>query len=167
MAIKSIIEYPNPLLKQICQAVPDPQRRGFTDMMRTLSDTFYANPGVGLAAPQIGYTWRMIVVDTRRHAKFGKHSHGLLQLINPTIISRSGRRTGREGCLSIPQYIAKVTRAEKIVLEAVTTNNMNVVLNIEGFEAVCIQHEIDHLDGILMLDRIRSIRSDLYRRSRE
>jgi peptide deformylase len=162
MTIKSIIEYPNPILKEVCQPVKNISR--FREMMQVLTDTFYANTAVGLAAPQINMPWRMIVVDTRRHPKFGKYSHGLLQLFNPVIITRSGRRTGREGCLSIPEYIAKVSRAEKIVLQAQNFQGNELVLKVEGFEAVCLQHEIDHLDGILMLDRIRSIRSDLYRR---
>jgi peptide deformylase len=165
MAIKPIIEYPNPILKQVCRPVKKPSEH--REMMQTLTDTLYANPAVGLAAPQINMPLRMIVVDTRRHQKFGKHSHGLLQLFNPVIVAKSGRRTGREGCLSIPDYIAKVSRAEKIVLEAQNMQGNQLVLKIEGFEAVCLQHEMDHLDGILMLDRIRSIRSDLYRRRAE
>jgi peptide deformylase len=132
--------------------------------LQDLTDTFYANQGVGLAAPQINLPLRMIVVDTRRHPKFGKYSHGLLQLFNPVIIDKSGRKSGREGCLSIPDYIAKVIRAEKIVIEAQNFHGRQLVMNIKGFEAICLQHEIDHLDGILMLDRIRSVRTDLYRR---
>jgi peptide deformylase len=165
MIIKTIIEYPDPILKEVCRPVTN--LSDFREMLQVLTDTFYAHPAVGLAAPQINIPWRMIVVDTRRHPKFGKYSHGLLQLFNPAIIARSGRRSGREGCLSIPDYIAKVTRSEKIVLETQDFQGNALILKVEGFEAICLQHEIDHLDGILMLDRIRSIRSDLYRRSSE
>jgi peptide deformylase len=165
MSIKSIVEYPNSILKEKCRTVEDPL--AFKEKLKDLTDTFYANQGVGLAAPQINLPWRMIVVDTRRHPKFGKYSHGLLQLFNPQIVDKSGRRSGREGCLSIPDYIAKITRAEKIVMEAQDIRGHQLVMNIQGFEAICIQHEIDHLDGILMLDRIRSIRTDLYRRRAE
>ena len=165
MSVKPIVEYPNPVLKKVCLPVEDPH--DYKNDLQDLIDTFYANTGVGLAAPQINLASRIIVVDTRRHIKYGKYSHGLLTLFNPVIITRSGRRTGREGCLSIPDFIVKVTRAEKIVLEALDSNGHKVILNIKGFEAICIQHEIDHLNGILMLDRVRSVRTDIFRRRME
>jgi peptide deformylase len=164
MAVKPVVLFPDPILKSPCDDVVNPLNPGSRAMLQDLRDTFYANPGVGLAAPQIALPWRIIVVDTRRHPKFGDQSHGLLQLFNPVIIESSGKRVGREGCLSIPDYIVRVPRKEKIIVQAMDENNNPVTLRATGFEAVCLQHEIDHLDGILIFDRIRSIRSDLFRR---
>jgi len=164
MAVKPIILFPNPLLKQISQKIKNPKHPAAQAMMQDITDSFYANPGVGLAAPQISLLWRMIVVDTRRHPKFGKYSHGLLQLYNPQILEHSGKKSGREGCLSIPDYIARISRFEKIIVQAQNLAGETIILQTRGFEAVCLQHEIDHLDGILIFDRIRSIRSDLFRR---
>lgn len=164
MAVKPVLHFPDPVLKQTCQDIAQSTHPASRQMMQDLTDSFYANPGVGLAAPQIGLPWRMIVVDTRRHHKFGKYSSGLLQLFNPVILESSGKKVGREGCLSIPDLIVRVPRKEKVLLQATDISGENVVLRAIGFEAVCLQHEIDHLDGVLILDRIRSIRSDLFRR---
>ncbi len=105
----------------------------------------------------------MIVVDVSEHRKTTA-CHGLLLLVNPVVRSSSGAEVAREGCLSIPQLTANVRRATSIVLEARTPAGEPVRIETEGFEARCLLHEIDHLDGILFLDRVDSLASDVFRR---
>jgi peptide deformylase len=119
---------------------------------------------VGVAAPQIGVLSRIVVVDVSK-SKLGKdNNHGLLEMINPEILEKSGSKTMREGCMSVPDYTGNVTRAEHIVVEFSNREGQLRVIEASGFEAVAIQHELDHLDGLLFLDRVSSLKTDLYRR---
>jgi peptide deformylase len=159
MAVRPIVLYPDPLLKKVCRPVSEftPEVLG---VCQDLVDTLRAGPGVGLAAPQIGVDLRLIAVDvTPRHP-----GHGLLVLANPRLLRGEGFKVVREGCLSIPEYTANVGRHERVVVEAVEPGDRLRVIETEGFEAVCLQHEIDHLDGILFLDRVTSLRTDVFRR---
>ena len=113
---------------------------------------------VGLAAPQLGELVRVVVVDVSEHPKGGDHN-GRLVLVNPRIVTAEGAEIGREGCLSIPDLTANVRRASRIAVEHAGSR-----VESEGFEARCIQHEIDHLDGILFLDRVASLVDDVFRR---
>lgn len=131
-----------------------------------LANTMRSYPGcVGLAAPQLDELVRMIVVDVSEHPRATKQ-HGLLSLANPRIVLASGAEVGREGCLSIPDLTANVRRATEIVVEALTPEGDARVVESEGFEARCIQHELDHLDGILFLDRVDSMKTDVFQRKR-
>ena len=106
----------------------------------------------------------MVVVDVS-NSKLGRDNHhGLLEMINPEVIERSGSKMMREGCMSVPDYTGNVTRAEQIVVEFTNPDGQLRVIEASGFEAVAIQHEIDHLDGLLFLDRVSSLKTDLYRR---
>ena len=183
MPVKKILKFPEPLLREVSRAVTsvgDNER----EVVRDLLDTMAASPGVGLAAPQIGVLKRIAVVDVTR-AKKGKkaagkgngkgngkesNAHGLLVLVNPVIVESSGRKTMREGCLSIPEYLADITRAKRITVKALNVGGAEgseITIEASGFEAIAIQHEIDHLDGILFIDRITSIRGLLKRKLRE
>ena len=160
--IKEILTYPDVRLKQESQAVEQ-----FDDvllaMIQDLEDTMADGPGaVGIAAPQIGYTIRAVIVDVSSRKKIKHHGH--LILINPEITEWEGLKTGREGCLSVPDFTGNVVRAEKIKLTAY--NQFGEVLNfdMEGYEARAVQHEIDHLDGLLFLDRLVSRKNDLFKR---
>ncbi|MFQ5442013.1 MAG: peptide deformylase, partial [Thermodesulfobacteriota bacterium] len=93
--------------------------------------------------------------------------HGLIVLINPQIRSSRGRRRGREGCLSVPEFTANITRAEEVRVFGFTPEGDEWFIEAEGFEAVALQHEIDHLDGILFIDRITDMKRDLFKRKRE
>jgi peptide deformylase len=129
-----------------------------------LVDTMRANVKcVGLAALQIDRPVRIVAVDVSEHPRATRH-HGLLVLVNPVIALASGSEVAREGCLSIPDLTANVRRATDVVIEASTPEGQARVIEAEGFEARCLQHEIDHLDGILFLDRVDSLRSDVFRR---
>jgi peptide deformylase len=164
MAVRSVLTYPDPILKQAV-ASTDPHQAALDSILADLVDTLTHHAGcVGLAAPQVGHSERCIVVDVSRSPRAGEN-HGLLQLINPVILEASQWKVGREGCLSFPDLLANVKRAQKLRLSALNEKREKVELQCLGFEAVALQHEIDHLDGILFLDRIRSSK-DLFERKK-
>lgn len=158
MAVREIVLFPDPILKTVCQPVEmsDPDLPG---LVQDLIDTVLASPGVGVAAPQIGVAKRAIVVDVSP-----KPGNGLIVLLNPEVVSGENPKTGREGCLSIPDFTANVRRPQEIVIRGLNPQGQAVVLHSEGLEAVCLQHEVDHLDGILFLDRVASLKKDVFRR---
>lgn len=157
MAVREVLTYPHPLLKQVCApAQPDEIEPVVTDLLDTMNSFEHC---VGLAAPQIGHALRIAVVDITGHPR-AKDPHGLMVLVNPKVTGRSeGSKVSREGCLSLPDLTANVRRPRKAT---VTFGEREVEL--AGFEARCVLHEIDHLDGILFLDRVASITDDLFRR---
>jgi peptide deformylase len=131
---------------------------------RDLVDTMRSFPRcVGVAAPQLGELVRMIVVDVTDHPK-ATASHGELVLVNPRVVSASGAAVTREGCLSIPELTANVRRATEVTIEATDPEGGSHTIETDGFEARCLLHEIDHLDGILFLDRVDSLATDVFRR---
>jgi peptide deformylase len=159
MALLKIRKFPDPTLKTAALPVAniDGSLNHFVDSM---VQTMYAAPGVGLAATQVGDGRRIVVLDTD-HKNLGKH---LLKLINPEIVESEGSIIWEEGCLSVIDYTAEVKRAAKVLVRAWTPDEKPI--EIEGSEllAVALQHEIDHLDGKLFIDRISRIKRDLYRR---
>ena len=166
MAIREIILYPDPILKTVCTPVTK-QDSGVDDLIRDLIDTMIAaGHSVGVAAPQIGDARRIVVVDVSK-SKLGRDNHhGLLVMINPEILEQTGQETFREGCMSVPDYTGNVTRAENIVVQFQDRDGNDRVIRAAGFEAVAIQHELDHLDGLLFLDRVSSLKTDVFRRKR-
>ena len=134
-------------------------------MARDLLDTMRAFPGcVGLAAPQIDEPLRLVVVNVSGHPKAPASTHGELVLVDPVIIRATGAKVAREGCLSIPHLTANVRRATEIIVAAHIAAGDEVEIEAEGFEARCLLHEIDHLDGVLFLDRVDSLTTDVFRR---
>jgi len=166
MAVRPIRTYPDPILKQVADPVGEIDET-ISEVIQDLVDTMVdSGHSVGVAAPQIGVLRRIVVVDVSK-SKLGKeNNHGLLQMINPIIIEKSGSKTMREGCMSVPDYTGNVTRAERIVVEFVNLSGQLRVIEASGFEAVAVQHELDHLDGLLFLDRVSSLKTDLYRRKK-
>jgi peptide deformylase len=159
MAVLEILKYPDPRLKKKSLPVEkfdDDLRRLIADM----AETMYAAPGVGLAAPQIGRSLRLAVIDVTR-ANEGKN---LLVLINPEIASADGECTWDEGCLSVPDYNEDVKRKEKVVVRYRDPEGKDCEIRAEGLLAIALQHELDHLDGILFIDRLSSLKRALYRR---
>jgi peptide deformylase len=161
MAVLDILVYPDPRLKQVSKPMTQ-----FDDSLRSfildLEETLRAGPGgVGIAAPQVGRFERIVIVDVSGKPKI-KH-HGRLVLINPKILSKEGSTVGREGCLSVPEYTGNVARAKFITLRAQNEFGKSREFQMERYEARAVQHEIDHLDGLLLLDRLVS-RRDLFRR---
>lgn len=154
MPVLKILQYPDPVLRKKSgesASISDCERA----VIRDLVDTLRASLGVGLAAPQIGFLRRIIAVDvTRRTA-----GCGLIVLVNPVITRSKGLKTVREGCLSIPEYTADIKRAEEVTIKGLNPEGTEVAVSSKGLEAVALQHELDHLDGILFIDRIENIRS--------
>ena len=167
MAVLPILQFPDLRLKEKCAPVEraTPELSAFID---DLIDTMRASPGcVGIAAPQVGVLQRVLVVDVSGHKRGSREeNHGLLVLVNPEILARGGRQMVREGCMSIPDYTANVQRAQWVLVDALDRAGKQVILEAVGFEAVAIQHEADHLDGYLFLDRVSSVKTDLFRRKR-
>ena len=165
MSVRPVLRYPHPLLKCVLPEVGTDSRLVVQGMI-DLVDTMRSHRGcVGVAAPQIGVKARLIVVDVTDHPK-ATACHGLLQLINPRISAALGSEVGREGCLSIPGLTANVRRATEVVIEARSLDGEQLTVETDGFEARCLQHEIDHLDGILFLDRVDSLATDVFRRKK-
>ncbi len=158
MAVREVLRYPNPLLKAVCDA---PTLAQLQQAERDLVDTMLSfGHCVGLAAPQLGQLVRVIAVDVTGHPKAPESANGLLVLANPVVVESEGAEVAREGCLSIPHLTANVRRATRIVVEADGGRRVDS----EGFEARCLLHEIDHLDGLLFLDRVDSLATDVFRR---
>lgn len=163
MSKLEILSYPDERLKQVSQAVTvfDDELRVF---LAELEQTMRAGPGgVGIAAPQVGRFQRIVLVDcsvTRKPVP----NHGFMVLINPEITEWEGMKAGREGCMSVPDYTGNVIRAERIRFIAQDGWGECHEYECEGYEARAVQHECDHLDGMLFLDRLVSRRNDLFRR---
>lgn len=131
-----------------------------------LVDTMRASPAcVGIAAPQIGVSARAFVADVTSHRR-ARSCHGLIVVINPVVIAADGGESMREGCMSVPDFTGNVVRAERVTVRGLTPTGEDLVIEADAFEARALQHEIDHLDGLLFLDRVASMTSDVFRRKR-
>jgi peptide deformylase len=173
VAVREVLHYPHPALKAVADAAPldgSPEtERAARDLYETMASFGHC---VGLAATQLGDLTRIVAVDVSEHPK-AKASHGLLLLANPRVVEEDGAEVAREGCLSIPHLTANVRRATEIAVEAdaleLTEDGLAVSdlrIETDGFEARCLLHEIDHLDGILFLDRVDSLTRDVFERKR-
>jgi peptide deformylase len=159
--VREVLRYPHPALKQVARALDRGEEEEIARVAADLVDTMDSfGHCVGLAATQLGEMVRMVVVDVTGHKK-ATAANGRLVLVNPRIVSASGGEVAREGCLSIPELTANVSRATAVVVESA-----DGVIRSEGFEARCLQHELDHLDGLLFLDRVDSLTADVFRRRR-
>lgn len=165
MAVRKVLKYPNDILKQDFDDVTELTNE-IKNLMQDLKDTMLdAGHSTGIAAPQIGELKRIITIDASLNKKC-KENHGFMAMINPEIIEHSGMITSREGCMSVPDFTGNVTRAERIVVQYFDENMQPSVLETSGFEAILIQHETDHLNGMLFIDRVISKRTDLFRRKK-
>jgi len=173
MAVLDIITYPDVRLKQVAEEVTQFDA-SLEKFIFDLDETMNAGPGgVGIAATQVGFMKRIVIIDISQYAENQKlkskkpkeiKHHGHLVLINPEIIEWQGMKKGREGCMSVPDFTGNVIRAENIKLTALDIKGQPQEYNMEGFEARAAQHEIDHLDGLLFVDRLVSRRNDLFKR---
>jgi len=159
MALLRIRKFPDDVLKRPARPVENINGE-LNSLLDSMAQTMYAAPGVGLAAPQVRESKRIIVLDTD-HEEPGKH---LLKLINPRVVEAEGKIIWEEGCLSVIDYSAEVERAAKVLVRAWTPEQKEIEIEAEELLAVAIQHEIDHLDGKLFIDRISRIKRELYRR---
>jgi len=159
MAIREIKKFPEPVLKKKTAPVTafdEDLQRLIDDMVETM----YAAPGVGLAAPQVGVSKRLAVIDISSR----EEQYPLIVIINPSILKSEGEIEFEEGCLSIPEYTAKVTRAEQIIVSCMDREGKDVEIEAGGLLAIAIQHEIDHLDGFLFIDRISPIKRAFFKK---
>jgi peptide deformylase len=156
MAIREIRKYPDPVLRKKALAVKNVDvdlRRLVDDMVETM----YAEPGVGLAAPQIGVSLRLLVTDIT----VGEQPDSLIVLVNPKIVSATGRVIDEEGCLSIPGVRAQIPRAEAVEIRGWDLEHQEVSIKGRGYLARAFQHEMDHLDGILLWDRMSKMQREV------
>ena len=159
MPLRKILTYPAPELKQPAHAVQNIDAQ-IDQLVTDLVESMYAAPGVGLAAPQVGSSERVIVLDVDNENP-GKH---LIKLINPVIVAREGTIVWEEGCLSVVDYTSEVTRSKRVLVKGWTPDEKEIEIEGEDLLAVALQHELDHLDGKLFIDRISRLKRDLYKR---
>jgi len=162
MAVLDVLTLPDERLRQVSEPVEvfDEDLRAF---IADLEETRLAGPAaVGIAAPQVGRFQRIVILDVSGRKSTPNHGH--LVLVNPEIAHWEGFEVGREGCLSVPDHTGNVIRATRIRLTARDPAGAPLELEMEGFEARAAQHELDHLDGLLFVDRVVSRRTDLFRR---
>lgn len=162
MAVLSIRHYPDAILRKKAHSVvritPEVQA-----LIRDMTETMYRSPStIGLAAPQVGHASRVIVVDVSPK----EQKHGLLVLLNPVLVRGEGTKIVREGCLSLPDYTGSVKRYEAVTVQAKSQELKDIFIETEGIEAICLQHEIDHIEGVLFIDRVESLKTDIFRRKR-
>lgn len=168
MALLEILAFPDPRLAQKStpvEVVDDGIRRLIDDMFETM----YQSDGVGLAAPQVGVNKRIIVLDcgTRPEGESPETPLGPREpraIVNPEIVSRSGAILWEEGCLSVPGYVDEVERAEKVTVRGLDRDGQPLTIEADGLLAVCLQHEIDHLDGVLFVDRLSRLKQTMVKK---
>lgn len=177
MGLIKILTYPDPALRQKCTPVEEIDDE-LIKLLDDMADTMYEAPGVGLAAPQVGGSERVIVVDIsereREETPEGERVRykpsdrtELIQLINPEIVYSEGEYIDEEGCLSIPGFVSDVKRNYKVVVEGYNTDGDQIEIECEELLARVFQHEIDHLDGILFIDRLSRLKRELLKRKIE
>ena len=159
MSIRKILKFPDPSLKHSAMDVKNIDG-AIDELVNDMLETMYDAPGVGLAATQVGSGDRVIVLDVDPEDRGRKQ----LKLINPVITEREGSIIWEEGCLSVIDYTEKVKRANHVLVKAWTPEQNEIEIDAEGFLAVALQHEIDHLDGKLFIDRISPLKRDIYKR---
>jgi peptide deformylase len=161
VAVRDVVSLPSKVLKQRAVEIGDtPDHQLAADLV----DTMKVSPAcVGLAAPQIGVSRRAFALDVTGHKKTTV-CHGLIVLFDPVIVEAHGREVAREGCMSVPDLTANVARSLSIVVRGLTPEGDERTITTEGFEARAFQHEIDHLEGMLILDRVASLATDVFHR---
>ncbi len=174
MALLEVLTFPNPILRKVAEEVPEvtPELAQFA---KDMLETMYDSQGIGLAAPQVGKSIRLLVMDTRPRAgdeenedrydltdmtELEKAAGGPIIIFNPKILSADGKKKYQEGCLSVPSYFEDVERADVIEVEGLNEKGEKIVLKLDGLMSVCMQHEIDHLDGKLFIDRLSPLKGN-------
>jgi peptide deformylase len=159
MPLREVLQFPDPRLKRVSEPIDQ-----ITDEIRALArdmcDVMYDEPGIGLAAMQVGQAVRMFVIDTEWGEEDAERNASVI--LNPEILHKDGTITWEEGCLSVPDYTAEVDRAAQVTIRYMDLDGKEITEEAEGLRAVCLQHEYDHLDGILFIDRISRLKRSLY-----
>ncbi|SKA74705.1 peptide deformylase [Desulfobaculum bizertense] len=154
---REIVTYPDPVLAQTAEEITEltPELKQLAEDM---VETMYEGDGIGLAAPQVGESCRLVVIDITGPEK----REELRILVNPCITSKEGEVDSEEGCLSVVGYRGKVKRAEKVTVDATDLEGKPVHIEADGLLAICLQHELDHLDGVLFIDHLSRLKRNLY-----
>ena len=164
MPLRPVLQFPDPRLKRKSTRITE-----VTEEIRQLAadmiEVMYDEPGIGLAAPQVGEAIRLIVMDTEWTGEGAERQPGVM--VNPEIISREGEITWNEGCLSVPDFTADVERSERVRVRYQDLDGKAHEEDVSELRAVCFQHEIDHLDGVLFIDRISRLKRSLYVQKRK
>lgn len=155
--ILPVLKYPDPVLGKKCEDVKEftPELK---ELVMNMLETMYANDGIGLAAPQVGESIRLVVVDISGPDE----RTDPMVLINPEITKTGEDVDSDEGCLSVEDYTAKVVRSDKIKVKAQDLDGQEISFDADGLKAICLQHECDHLDGVLFIDRISRLKRNMY-----
>lgn len=153
MAVLDILVYPDQRLRQVAEPV-EVFDRDLHRLIDDMAETMYQAPGIGLAAVQVNVPRRVVVLD------ISEHRDELREFVNPRVVAQEGSLESEEGCLSVPDVYAPVTRAEQVVVEAQDRHGTPFTLNADGLLAVCIQHEIDHLDGKVFVDYLSRLKRE-------
>ena len=156
MAVLKVRKYGDPALRKSAAPVGEVTQE-VRKFIADMTETMYDEVGIGLAAPQVGISLRLIVISD-------EEGRGVQALLNPAIVDRSGEVTGEEGCLSIPGVFAPVTRAARVTVEARSVDDKPLTIEARGLRARVLQHEIDHLDGVLFIDRLEPVARDRIKR---
>ena len=167
MALLEVLTYPDPRLRE--KSVPvEKVDDGVRSLVKDMFETMYQSEGVGLAAPQVGVTQRIIVVDCGPRGEEDEvrplKPVEPRAIINPEVVKKEGKITWEEGCLSVPGYTEEVERAGQIEVRGLDTNGEPIHFEAEGLLAVCIQHEIDHLEGVLFVDRLSRLKQSMFKK---
>ena len=152
MALLPILRYPDPRLHTVAAPVTEVDDK-IRKLVADMAETMYEAPGIGLAATQVDVHRRIVVIDV------SEDKSGLMALINPEILERSGEQVCEEGCLSVPGIYEKVSRAERVKVRALNEKGESFEFEADGLLAVCVQHEIDHLDGKVFVDRVEDTKT--------
>lgn len=171
MAKLEIKTFPDPVLKK--KALPvEKVTAEYKKLAKDMLETMYDAPGIGLAAPQVGVSIRMVVIDTRpyddndkvdteRMTELEQKVKFPVILFNPVITKKDGKTTYEEGCLSVPGFVEEVQRAKDIEVVGLDENGEKITIHTDGLLAICVQHELDHLDGKLFIDRLSPLKSGM------
>jgi len=159
MAVLEILQYPNPILKKKTQLIERIDQT-ICQLAQDMAETMYAAPGVGLAAPQVGRPVRLAVLDVTP----ANQPKNLVVLVNPVIVETEGECSWEEGCLSVPEYREEVKRRKRVIVRYQNLAGENVEIVGDELLSIVLQHEIDHLDGILFLDRLSRLKRDLLKK---
>jgi len=155
-----VVKYGDPILEQVCDAVTNFNTPELDKLVADMFDTMYANKGVGLAAPQIGLKQRLTVIDISA----GDDRTEQKVFINPEVVRAEGTQVGEEGCLSIPGFREDVTRAARVLVRAQNTKGETFEIETDELLARAIQHEMDHLNGVLFINHLSPLKRDMIRR---
>ncbi len=159
MALRRILHYPDPVLKKVAAPIAGIDEEVLT-LARDMAETMYDAPGVGLAAPQVGVSRRLIVLDCSP----SEAPADLIFAVNPEIIAREGEIFEEEACLSVPEYSARVVRSATVTVRYLDLDGQTRERAAEGLLALAFQHEIDHLDGILYIDRLSPLKRNIFKK---